>query len=123
MTILVNTYEEPEILDYLGKMSTVMNIEFELVKSTSDKIVEFRFKGINSELRRLNVYNNKHIPMQYMQSSIDTRLQLLAGLIESDGYSDKKKNIISIGMSRKDLIDQIRSGFVSRKFDPLEVKA
>ena len=70
--------------------------------------VEFRFKGINSELKKINVYNNKHIPMQYMQSSIETRLQLLAGLIESDGYSDKKKNIISIGMSRKDLIEQIR---------------
>ena len=108
MTILVNKYEEPEILDYLGKLCTVMNISFELKKSTSDKIVEFKFNGINSELRKLNVYNNKHIPMQYMKSSIESRLQLLAGIIESDGYSDKNKNIISIGMSRKHLIDQIR---------------
>lgn len=108
LTILVNKYEEPEILHYLGRFAEMHNIPFELVKSTSDKIVEFRFKGINSELKKLNVYNNKHIPMQYMQSSIDTRLQLLAGLIESDGYSDKKKNVISIGMSRKDLIEQIR---------------
>jgi len=108
LTILVNKYEEPEILHYLGRFAEMYNIPFELVKSTSDKIVEFRFKGINSELKKINVYNNKHIPMQYMQSSIETRLQLLAGLIESDGYSDKKKNIISIGMSRKDLIEQIR---------------
>lgn len=108
MTILVNKYEEPELLDYLGKLSTVMNIEFQLNKSTSKKIVEFAFKGINSELKKIGVYKNKHIPTEYMKSSIETRLQLLAGIIETDGYSDKNKNIISIGMSRKDLIDQIR---------------
>ena len=108
MTILVNKYEEPELLDYLGKIAQVKNIKFKLRKSTSDKIVEFAFLGINSELKKINVYNNKHIPESYIKSSIDTRLQLLAGIIETDGYSDKKKNIISIGMSRKDLVEQIR---------------
>ena len=108
LTILVNKEEEPEILNYLGRLAEMMNIPFELKKSTSDKIVEFKFLGINSELRKLNVYNNKHVPEQYIKSSIDTRLQLLAGLIESDGYSDKKKNVITIGMSRKGLIEQIR---------------
>ena len=107
-TILVNKEEEPEILEYLGMIAQMKNIEFELKKSDSDKIIEFAFKGINSELRKIGVYNNKHIPKSYMKSSIESRLQLLAGLIETDGYSDKKKNVISIGMSRKDLIEQIR---------------
>jgi hypothetical protein len=108
MTILVNTEEEPEILNYLGQIAQIWGIDFDLKQSDSKKVVEFRFKKINHELKKIGVYNNKHIPMQYMQSSIETRLQLLAGLIESDGYSDKKKNIISIGMSRKHLIEQIR---------------
>jgi hypothetical protein len=107
-TILVNKYEEPEILDYLGKMSQIMNIDFELKKSTSDKIIEFSFKKINNELRKINVLNNKHIPSEYINSSIESRLQLLAGIIETDGYCDKKKNCIEIGMSRKELISQIR---------------
>ena len=107
-TILVNKYEEPEILDYLGKMSQIMGIEFELKKSTSDKIVEFSFKKINNELRKINVLNNKHIPVEYINSSIESRLQLLAGIIETDGYCDKKKNCIEIGMNRLDLINQIR---------------
>jgi hypothetical protein len=107
-TILVNKEEEPEILEYLGMIAQMKKIPFELKKSDSAKIIEFAFKGINSELRDIGVYNNKHIPDCYMKSSIESRLQLLAGLIETDGYSDKKKNVISIGMSRKDLIEQIR---------------
>ena len=107
-TILVNKEEEPEILEYLGMIAQMKNIPFELKKSDCAKIIEFAFKGINSQLRDIGVYNNKHIPDSYMKSSIESRLQLLAGLIETDGYSDKKKNIISIGMSRKDLIEQIR---------------
>lgn len=108
MTILVNKEEEPEILQYLGRIAQMRNIDFKLVKTDSKKVIQFRFLGINNELRKIGVQNNKHIPIDYMKSSIDSRLQLLAGIIESDGYSDKNKNIISIGMSKKDLINQIR---------------
>ena len=107
-TILVNKEEEPEILTYLGRLAQIKNIEFDLRKSTCKKIVEFAFKGINKSLRDIGVYNNKHIPEEYIKSSIECRLQLLAGIIETDGYSDKKKGIISIGMSREKLIEQIR---------------
>jgi phage anti-repressor protein len=107
-TILVNKEEEPEILAYLGRLAQIKNIDFDLRKSTCNKIVEFAFKGINKSLRDIGVYNNKHIPDEYIKSSIECRLQLLAGIIETDGHSDKKKNIISIGMSREKLIEQIR---------------
>jgi hypothetical protein len=107
-TILVNKEEEPEILEYLGVIAQMKNIPFELKKSDCPKIVEFAFKGINSELRKIGVYMNKHIPNQYMKSSIESRLQLLAGLIETDGHCDKKKNSITIAMNRLELVNQIR---------------
>jgi hypothetical protein len=107
-TILVNKEEEPELLHYLGMIAQMKNIPFELKKSDSSKIVEFAFKGINQSLRDIGVYNNKHIPEQYLRSSIETRLQLLAGLIDSDGYSDKSKNIIEIGLSKKHIVESIR---------------
>lgn len=34
----------------------------------------------------LNLWNNKHIPKHYLTSSVEQRLQLLAGLIDTDGY-------------------------------------
>ena len=37
-------------------------------------------------LDEYNLMNNKHVPFQYLTSSIEDRLQLLAGLIDTDGY-------------------------------------
>lgn len=37
-------------------------------------------------MKKYNILNNKHIPVEYLFSSKDNRMQLLAGLIDSDGY-------------------------------------
>ena len=36
-------------------------------------------------LRDKNLYNNKHIPLEFLHSSRESRLRLLAGLLDSDG--------------------------------------
>lgn len=106
--IIVNKEKDHEILAYLGRMSQMLNTDFSITKSDSDKAVYFRLKGLRSELRNQGVLGDKHIPKNYMLSSIETRLQLLAGLIDSDGFVDRKKNCVVFGMCRKDLIEQIR---------------
>ena len=40
-------------------------------------------------LRETNVLNNKHIPREYLVNSREIRLQLLAGLLDTDGYLNK----------------------------------
>jgi hypothetical protein len=46
-----------------------------------------------NKLKRLNVYENKHIPESYRYSSIRDRLELLAGLLDTDGtYSIRDKS-------------------------------
>jgi len=40
------------------------------------------------QLRELGVLNNKHIPIQYLRASINQRLALLQGLMDTDGYCD-----------------------------------
>ena len=39
-------------------------------------------------LRQLEVLNNKHVPPMYLRASIDQRLEVLRGLMDSDGYVD-----------------------------------
>lgn len=49
-------------------------------------------KGSNTFLRELNKYNllnNKHIPHDYKCNSREVRLQVLAGLLDSDGFLNK----------------------------------
>jgi replicative DNA helicase len=43
-------------------------------------------------LKNLNVLSNKHIPSIYLRASISQRLELLRGLMDSDGYISKKKH-------------------------------
>ncbi|MFK8056346.1 MAG: replicative DNA helicase [Saprospiraceae bacterium] len=45
-----------------------------------------RFDSFQTDLRNLGVLNNKHIPQEYLSNSRSIRLQMLAGLIDSDGH-------------------------------------
>lgn len=45
-----------------------------------------------SKLRFLNLFSNKHIPMEYMRGSYKQRLALLKGLMDSDGYIQENGN-------------------------------
>lgn len=56
-------------------------------------VVGAKKNPLNENLKKLNVLNNKHIPDIYMRSSRSQRLQLLAGLLDTDGSLEKiKKN-------------------------------
>ena len=44
--------------------------------------------GIKKILRDLNVLNNKHIPDLYLFSSFQQRMEMLAGLVDTDGHRD-----------------------------------
>jgi hypothetical protein len=48
--------------------------------------------SLHKELRQSNLIGNKHIPPEYLLGSRDQRLELLMGLIDSDGYVDKSGN-------------------------------
>jgi deoxycytidine triphosphate deaminase len=45
--------------------------------------------SFNSELRRLGLLGDKHIPTAYLQGSVAQRRALLEGLMDTDGYVDE----------------------------------
>lgn len=59
------------------------------------------------ELRRLDVFKNKHIPDSYKIDSIQHRLELLAGLIDSDGYVDTRRGIPEFSVTNKVLAEDV----------------
>jgi len=64
--------------------------------------------SLQTRMRRLGVLDNKHIPHEYLQNSKENRLQLLAGLLDSDGYYDKKFNVFEIVQKDEKLAKQIK---------------
>lgn len=61
------------------------------------------------KLKKFNLIGNKHIPDEYMMSSIDSRLELLRGLMDSDGtIGTDGKNKVSFTSTNKTLVTQVR---------------
>ena len=59
------------------------------------------------ELFLYNLINNKHIPDEYMFSDRSSRLDLLAGLIDTVGSLQTNRNTFQISQSREQLAKQI----------------
>lgn len=87
------TTVDPEIVEVFRQKLLPLNVEL------NDRDgVHFSIRAINSRLHgcnafrnvinSLNLMNNKHIPDIYKINSREVRLQILAGLIDSDGYVD-----------------------------------
>ena len=53
---------------------------------TGGRTQKARDNSVQSVLREMGVLNNKHIPHSYLTNTKSIRLQLLAGLIDSDGF-------------------------------------
>ena len=73
-----------------------------------------------AELKRLGVFRNKHIPVEYKICSKEQRYQLLGGLLDTDGYKSKS-NRIEFKMSRENLIKDIYAVSKSCGLDTSEV--
>lgn len=93
------TNMEPEIEEYLHTFAKKndMRITKELDKRSpvvNYHVIENVRKKTNrlkEHLKSYDLLHNKHIPLVYLRNDRETRLQLLAGFIDTDGYRPTKK--------------------------------
>ncbi|GAB3767570.1 replicative DNA helicase [Spirosoma horti] len=64
--------------------------------------------NIQTELQGLSVIESKHIPRKYLINSTESRLKLLAGLIDSDGHYQEEFNCYEITQKNKELAEQLK---------------
>ena len=84
--------QDSKVLHYLFKELPKYNLSLNFQSGYDYRISGIK-KGDNKILKALQYYNlinNKHIPNDYKINDKNIRLQILAGLIDSDGYSDNK---------------------------------
>mgnify|MGYP005840530463 FL=1 len=84
-----------EVVEYLYEYASELGSSVSVVKDrnkcpayiiTGGKTQNSRNSSLQAKLRKLNLINNKHIPELYLRNDKATRLKLLAGLIDSDGF-------------------------------------
>jgi hypothetical protein len=81
--------------EIFGRCEQYYDKRFMTVTNADERHEDFRlvkFEGLRPHLKELNLINNKHIPEQYMRASIEDRLALLQGLIDTDGSVTKTGN-------------------------------
>lgn len=77
----------------------------------SEKRFDYESKtviGLTTKLKTLNVINNKHIPITYLRSSYEQRLDLLRGLMDSDGNANATRKQAVFTTCNKILSDNVK---------------
>lgn len=90
--------------------------------SAENRTSTYTILGIYGKLKKLNLINNKHIPDIYQRASYEQRLDLLRGLMDTDGYYNPKRKRFVMETSQEwqcyDFIKLLSSlGIKSTKFD------
>ena len=90
--------------------------------SAENRTSTYTILGIYRKLKELNLINNKHIPDIYQRASYEQRLDLLRGLMDTDGYYNSKRKRFVMETSQEwqcyDFIKLLSSlGIKSTKFN------
>jgi hypothetical protein len=121
------TSQDSRILSYLRTELKKYNLNLQYTDKYDYSIVcdtkQNTRKSMNqfrNALKYYNLFGNKHIPYDYLTNDRQTRLKLLAGIIDTDGYfNNKMKNYEIIQKSKKlsdDIIFLVRSlGFAAHQ--------
>jgi len=94
------TTADKEIVDYLYEYAALHEMKIVRVEQANNKSSIYRLsKGWRNDvllhMKLLGVINNKHIPHVYKANSRLVRLNMLAGLLDSDGYVNRTGYVFS----------------------------
>lgn len=102
--------EDNEVLDWLADnyIGYVRNLK----QSSTCKVFHISKKthSYTKLFESYNLFNNKHIPQDYKINSSEIQLAVVAGLIDSDGTYNSKKNYFEITQrcDRKHILEDIK---------------
>ena len=92
------TNPDEEIINYIKEYAISTGCDFSQNGLSNNIIRKNGETGTNKyrdKLRELDILNNKHIPNEYIVDSYANRMQLLAGLLDTDGHLIKNYRLNS----------------------------
>ena len=106
--------EDPEVLEWIRKYCNDNNYNYqERFLSQSNNCYNINISAKNdvfNDFKSLGLINNKHIPDIFKFNSKEVLLQILAGIIDTDGNLNRKKQYYEITQvyKNKQIIDDVR---------------
>jgi hypothetical protein len=104
--ITTSIYDK-EIIDYISTKHDIILNNFESRKT----VITTKVKWINSYIKELNLHDKlshtKFIPDVYKYNSLEKRIELLQGIMDSDGTIDSR-GIIEFSSSSRQLTEDVR---------------
>jgi len=79
------TTPDEEIVEYIYEYAKRLNTNVYFYNQKDNLSNIYRINKLRERLKVLDLINNKHIPKKYLTSCIEQRLELLRGLMDSDG--------------------------------------
>lgn len=81
------------------------NSPYDFHENSGSTTRRFYSSTFHSLLKQQDQLNNKHIPSEYIFNTVEVRKQLIAGLIDTDGYVYQKNGRVTISNTNKGIID------------------
>ena len=115
------TNEDPEIIHYLVDLAEKLNLRADIKSGNGNAFNISLYHDRNNKpnpvlevLRYYKIYDYKDIPDDYIFTSRENRLQLLAGLLDTDGYYSKRDKyyVFSQSLSHKHIVE--KAAFIAR---------
>ena len=102
------TNVDADVIDALRGYADVNCLKFTQLKDTITWSLTGEDNPFVKALREYNIYNDKRIPGLYLANDKKVRLEVLAGLLDTDGHLEKDKSTgYEIVQKRKGLADDI----------------
>ena len=106
-------------IDDVTEYESFINFKYKIADKRHPNVIRLTPDISQSLLKELGIYGNKHIPSEYFLGSYDQRLELLRGLMDSDG-SVHTKGSPEFYQKKESLVDEVRTllstlGIKSRK--------
>lgn len=83
------------------------SISEDYTRKKKDRARTHTIKGLRTQLRLAGLLGNKHIPAEYLRASFTQRLELLQGLMDSDGNVNAVRKQAVFTTCDKQLSDQV----------------
>jgi len=93
--------EVRKVLEHVG----VRQSKPQKAETTKRAGIGEKFGDIRTRLRNMGVLHDKHIPKKYLRASVQQRIALLQGLMDTDGHAGKCRKMLIFATSNSRIMD------------------